>query len=389
MTADDIGRAGAAWHVDRDELLARVDLEALLDALVGDADQRGRWHCPERDHPDEHPSVSVRVSADGVQRWRCWSGGHGGTAIDAAVAARGLDTGEAIRWLAASYANLQPLPRRDPPPLAPVGHPDPAVATYAAAGSDAAVDQGRRTATGVARRPWPAARGAARQPCRRRSRTSLPATPQGSAGRLAGRRLPVAVTDRRPHLPAGPLPGAAGEPVQVRQSVGQAGRQPAAGLDPTRRAATDGVLVVCEGTADALIAAQAGIAAVGVLGAAYPDRRVADGIVAGCRQHPGLDSAEVVVCFDDDPAGATGSARLVELLAERGISASERRPPDGLDLTTWSAVDPRWTDTLPTARRHSPRPPQSSRRWPASAGRGGAEHLHRRDRLTVGSTDLL
>src|SRR3954451_4057484 len=118
-------------HVDRDELLACVDLEALLDALVEPADTRRRWHCPERDHPDEHPSVSVRVSPDGVQRWRCWSGGHGGTAIDAAVAARGLDTGGAIRWLAASYATLQPVARRDPTPLAPFGHPDPAVATYA------------------------------------------------------------------------------------------------------------------------------------------------------------------------------------------------------------------------------------------------------------------
>jgi hypothetical protein len=108
----------------------------------------------------------------------------------------------------------------------------------------------------------------------------------------------------------------------------------------------DGVLVVCEGTADALTAAQAGIHAVGVLGAAYPDRRVADGIVHGSRQIPGPPSSAVIVCFDNDPAGRTGATRLIELLAEGDVTATSVLPPDGLDLTAWAATDPNWAATL-------------------------------------------
>lgn len=336
-------------RIDRDELLAHVDLEMLLDALVGDADQRGRWHCPDRAHPDEHPSVSVRVSDDGVQRWRCWSGGHGGTAIDAAVAARGLDTGEAIRWLAASYANLQPVARRDPTPLAPVGDPDPALATYA-----------QRAATllwtkaGEPQRAWLGERGLGPEVLRANrvgadpGRRYLP-RPKGLPGGWPAVVYPsLSPTGELTYLQARYLDPPANRSKYDNPSARLAANPRLAWTRPVGPP-TDGMLVVCEGTADALIAAQAGIASVGVLGAAYPDRRVADGIAAGCRQHPRLSGAELVVCFDADPAGASGSARLVELLAERGISASERRPPDGLDLTTWSALDPRWTDVLPSA----------------------------------------
>ena len=76
--------------IDRDELLARTDLAQVLDALTtghGDGHRR-TWNCPEPDHPDVHPSVTIHTDRHGVQRWRCWSGGHGGTAIDAVIAAR-------------------------------------------------------------------------------------------------------------------------------------------------------------------------------------------------------------------------------------------------------------------------------------------------------------
>lgn len=71
-----------------------------------------RWRCPEPSHPDEHPSVTVSRDQRGVDRWRCWSGGHGGTAIDAVVAARHLSVGESIRWLNEHYAHPEPLPQR-------------------------------------------------------------------------------------------------------------------------------------------------------------------------------------------------------------------------------------------------------------------------------------
>ena len=63
--------------IDRDDLLRRVDLDALLEALSG-CRVGGRWHCPDAGHPDEHPSVTVQVGADGVGR-----GGAGPVGITA------------------------------------------------------------------------------------------------------------------------------------------------------------------------------------------------------------------------------------------------------------------------------------------------------------------
>ena len=68
----------------------------------------------------------------GVERWRCWSGGHGGTAIDAVVVAHGVAVGDAIRWLADNYAHLEPLSRPPRPKPRPVGQPAPEVVEYVA-----------------------------------------------------------------------------------------------------------------------------------------------------------------------------------------------------------------------------------------------------------------
>ena len=88
---------------DRDEVLARVDLRALLDEFCGPAHGAGagaRWHCPVPDHDDVRPSVSVRVDRRGVDRWRCWSLGHGGTAIDVLYHVHNLSYRDAIAHLA-------------------------------------------------------------------------------------------------------------------------------------------------------------------------------------------------------------------------------------------------------------------------------------------------
>lgn len=87
---------------DRDEVLARTDLGALLDELCGPARGQGRgarWHCPVPDHVDANPSVTVTVGRRGIERWKCWSMGHGGTAIDALCVARRIDVKEAIEEL--------------------------------------------------------------------------------------------------------------------------------------------------------------------------------------------------------------------------------------------------------------------------------------------------
>ena len=126
-------------------------------ALGGAGDGDGRWHCPDRDHPDEHPSVTMQVDGDGVQRWRCWSGGHGGTAIDAVMAAHHVDAGGAIRWLAERYTNLPITDRPPPTPPAALGHPDPERRRVRGAGGPAVVDPGRAPPTGTG---WPPAASA-------------------------------------------------------------------------------------------------------------------------------------------------------------------------------------------------------------------------------------
>lgn len=84
------------------DVLDRTDLASVLTELSGEPVHTGRlprWHCCAADHPDEHPSVTIFRARDGIERWKCWSGGHGGTAIDAVIAARQVSTGEAIRTL--------------------------------------------------------------------------------------------------------------------------------------------------------------------------------------------------------------------------------------------------------------------------------------------------
>ncbi len=100
-------------------------------------------------------------------------------------------------------------------------------------------------------------------------------------------------------------------------------------------------LVVTEGIADGLIAAQAGFAAVGVLGSQYPDARVAHAIAEHAHDR------SIVICFDADNAGRRGAERLAEILDERGVAnPTVIEPPPEQDLTDWARHDPNWADAI-------------------------------------------
>ena len=64
--------------------------------------------------------------------------------------------------------------------------------------------------------------------------------------------------------------------------------------------------------------------------------------VAGHRTRayqPGCQNEQVeqiVVCFDADDAGRTGSQKLTELLREQSSLVEELVPPTSLDLTDWA-----------------------------------------------------
>ncbi len=328
--------------IDRDELLARTDLVQVLDALTtgrGDGHRR-TWNCPATDHPDVHPSVTVHTDRHGVQRWRCWSGGHGGTAIDAVLAAHHVDVGEAIRWLDEHYAHLQPLRRDPPPPTRPIGQPAPEVVEY--------VERCAKllwSGSGVTIREWLNARGypddvlAANKVGADPGRRYLP-RPRGFPGGWPAAVYPALDPDGAvTYFQARYLDPPAGRGKYDNPS-GRWARNPRLAwtqpTQPTERCAP--WLVVTEGIADAIAAARLGQRAVGVLGTSAFDRDAARQIAGVV----GPGTQRIVVCFDGDTAGQGGAQRLTDELASAGLRRVDVLiPPEAMDLTDWLLDDPR------------------------------------------------
>jgi hypothetical protein len=103
-----------------------------------------------------------------------------------------------------------------------------------------------------------------------------------------------------------------------------------------------GVLLVTEGIPDALTAAGAGYAAVGILGSQAPDERVADVLV----RHAGSSGRTLVAIVDADSAGRAWGEHLMDLVATKGSQLKSLEPPDGLDLNSWAASATSWIDNV-------------------------------------------
>lgn len=324
-------------RIDRDELLRRVDLADLLDRLAPPTDRpvRRRWRCIHPDHEDRHPSVTMRV-VDGIGRWRCWSCGRGGTAIDALIAAHGLTIAQAIEPLAAR-ALPTPMDHKPiddgPVPL------HPSVSRY--------VEACHRilfTKTGRPVLEW----------LLNERRLGLDVLEANTVGADPGRVL----LRRRRGLPwdgvAAVLPAfdPAGDLayVQARYLYPDGGRKygnPVARLGTNPRLAwvqtpisRPDLLIVCEGIIDALTAATAGLHAVAVLGATYPSIAVADTI------SDYAEGREVVVAFDGDDPGRIAASRLHDLLSARSVNCRVWHLPEGADLNGLAQTDTAWVDRL-------------------------------------------
>lgn len=310
---------------DRTEVLRRTDLAAVLDALTARAQGglRPRWRCPDPDHEDRHPSVSMRVVND-IGRWRCWACGRGGTAIDALVAARRLTVGEAIRHLAEN-AHVEPIRHPEDQPATPVPlHPTVVAYTEACA-------RVLSTRAGAPVLSWLTGEraisvdvicanlvGADPGPDLLRRRRGLP-----RGGRAAV--LPSFDADGTvSYVQARYLDPDA--PTKYGNPVARLGSNP--GLSWTRCQPASGPLIVCEGVIDALTAATAGLASVAVLGATYPSQRMADQIARGAGSRP------VVIAFDGDEPGRIAAERLQGMLADRRVDAGVCDLPDGADLNS-------------------------------------------------------
>ncbi|MFN3254319.1 MAG: toprim domain-containing protein [Ilumatobacter sp.] len=336
---------GSTFRIDRDELLGRVELTEVLDALsAGGFERHGRraWRCIDPAHPDENPSVKVSVDRTGTQRWRCWSGGHGGTAIDAVMVAKSMPVGDAIRWLNDHHAHLDTITRQPAPPSKPIGRPDPEVASY--------VHRAHRllwTTAGEPVRDWLHQRGLADDVLKANvvgadpGRRYLP-RPKGFPGGSPAAVYPALDTNGDPvYFQARFLDPPDGRPKYDNPARRWAANPRVAWVSPPDGATERSPLVVTEGIADGLIAAQTGFAAVGVLGSQYPDARVADAIAEHAHDR------SIVICFDADNAGRRGAERLAEILNERGVAnPTVIEPPPEQDLTDWARHDPNWADAI-------------------------------------------
>ena len=351
------------WDIG--DVLARTDLACLLDDLAEPAAHqlRGRrWHCPMPDHDDHNPSVTIHTDHRGHERWRCWSGDHThrGDAIDLAAATQHFSRADAIDWLANRAGMIPDRPptpvARKPRPTAPAFAPlDPTVVRYAQA-----CERILWTSTGRPVRAWLHDRGFNDDLLR-----------ANHVGADPGRHM----MRRQRGLPYGSTPAAtfpaldpagAVQYVQARylqpdghdkydNPAGALGGNPRLAWTRTTTGHTrPDLLLVCEGIPDALTAAAAGFAAVGILGSQAPDDRVA----ARLARHANDHRQQLIAVIDADPAGRRWGEHLGVLLHARGVTLAVIEPPDGLDLNGWGLSDPSWTaSTIPEPTRTTDRSP--------------------------------
>jgi DNA primase len=350
---------------DRDAILARVDLEALADELLG---RRPRpfirmWPCPNPDHPQtgKTPPLSVFAARSGHQRWHCHGCGDGGTAIDLLLATRHAhDVRDALDRLA-HRTGLTP----EPPP------------------------DGRRGSL----RPVPVARSAPKPPRSVDPQVvdQLDEYAVACAEHLrspAGRAVLAWLTERRAIPPdvidaaglgadPGPrhLPRPDGVPrvfpavvFPVRQDghvvytvsrhlrpVASRWWNTAERVAPNPRLAfyqppgypAGGGVVVTEGPLDALSALAAGYQAAAILGAGTITPAIADQLA--------LTGHRLLLALDNDPEGRRAHDRLARLLTERSARWSALPiPAHHGDLNVWhTTVRDRWTSVMRTCDRLS------------------------------------
>jgi hypothetical protein len=358
VTHGDGGDPGRCGRYDRDELLARTDLRALLDELCGpgtDLGRTARWHCPEPDHGDVHPSVTVTTDRRGIQRWRCWSGGHGGTAIDAIRAAYRVGNRDALAELA-RRTGLQP----DQQPSTPPGSPRPTVPPPRLVREPVGLHHNAiRYVDACAELLWkPVGR-----PVLNYLTSERGLDPDVLRVNRVGADPGSHLLRRASGLPRGgpgavfPAVDANGQVTYLQTRYLDPDRHHSKYDNPTSRLGDNPrygwtqpagpaktVLVVCEGFPDALTASGAGYTAVSVLGTSNATAILAD------RLAPRIGTRPVIVAFDGDEAGQAASRLFTAALAEHGIMVIELPLPPGTDLNSWVHTARQIPELGPTLR---------------------------------------
>ena len=333
--------------MDRDDLLRRIDLAALLDELSPAPAIRlgpnARWHCIDAGHDDQHPSITMFVDRRGIERWKCWSSGHGGTAIDALLVARGGSMADVLGELdrrsgsALDIVQTRPTALRNPALAEIRTEPDAALLEYVAgcerilwrpAGRkvlDYLVDE-----RGLAPDALKANHvGADLGPAAMRRAVGLP------RGGIAAVLPTLDIDGRVTYVQARYIEHVEGRP-KYDNPASRIAANPRIGWLVPPRLSDRNHLVLCEGLIDALSVAGAGTPAVAVLGATYVDDRVARDIAKGAA------GRQVVLAFDGDPAGRAAGDAMTASLTAAGCSNRVLQVPDGCDVNTLLASDDRW-----------------------------------------------
>jgi hypothetical protein len=348
---------------DREALLARVDLEALADELLG---PRARpaihmWPCPNPDHTQtgKTPPLSVFTARSGHQRWHCHGCGDGGTAIGLLLATRHAhDVRDALDWLA-HRAGLTPAAAPDGTrravrntsvartgaPLSPrtvAPHIVEQLDAYAAACAEHL-----RSPAGRPVRAWLTERraippdvidaaGLGADPGPRH----LP-RPDGVPRVFPAVVFPVRVDDHVVYTVSRHLRPAASRWWNTAERVAPNPRL--AFYQPPGSPA--GGIVVTEGPLDALSALAAGYRVAAILGAGAITPAIADRLVGG--------GERLLLALDNDPEGRRAHDRLAGLLSQRDANWSPLPIPGHHgDLNDWHAASrDRWAAVVRTCDR--------------------------------------
>jgi DNA primase len=295
------------------------------------------------------------VDRRGVQRWKCWSGGHGGTAIDALLVARGGTIADALADLehragsAPEIRRSRPLPSRTPTPVESRREPDGALLDYVAACERTLWQPAGRkildylvNERGLAPEALKANHiGADPGPATLRRAAGLP---RGGAAAV----LPALDLDGKVmYVQARYLDPVDGRP-KYDNPAGRLAANPRIGWVHPAMLSDRRHLVVCEGALDALSIAGKGMTAVAVLGATYVDERVAREVARGAA------GRQVMLAFDGDPAGRRAGETLAASLSSIGCPNRVLPLPDGCDVNAMLGTDDRWIarQLEPTPTRH-------------------------------------
>jgi Toprim-like len=337
----DVGR------YDRSEILRRVDLAALLERLGAKRGLRSagrRFPCPSTAHEQtgRTPPATVDAVAAGYGVWHCHACGAGGTAIDAVLAAgEARDVGEALSQLreergAAVRANRRRRHGHRRSPSAPRDRSPGKVAEarrHLARYVEACHGRLLR-AEAASARAWLYDRGLTDEEI---AAHRIGYDPGYATLSRAYRTVPA---------PAGPaitlpLLDESAAVVYAQARVLEDGRaaskylnphrewigpSPRVGMVHTPANADHGVVLVCEGILDAILAARH-FATRAMIGAKQPDEAVAERLVAVAAGRP------LIACLDSDAEGQRGAERLIALVRSRSTAHAGSVALDVKDIT--------------------------------------------------------